>query len=91
VHLRGGGAWPDATPGRVDPVAARVWPVNRGVGALDIAERIHELRQEGRLKALIFVSVVSVKWWKSRDASSARVTTLLPDLPSACPSIRRVL
>ena len=36
-------------------------------------------------------AVVSVKWWKSRDGSSERVTTLLPDLPSACPSIRQVL
>jgi len=35
--------------------------------------------------------VVSVKWWKSADASSERVTTLLPDLPSACPSIHPVL
>jgi ABC-type transport system substrate-binding protein len=35
--------------------------------------------------------VVSVKWWKSRDASSERVITRLPDLPSACLSIRQVL
>ena len=35
--------------------------------------------------------VVSVKWWKSTDASSERVITRPPDLPSACPSIRRVL
>lgn len=35
--------------------------------------------------------VVSVKWLKSRNASSERVITRPPDRPSACPSIHRVL
>ena len=43
------------------------------------------------IRELLSYWVVSVKWWKSRDASSERVTTLLPDRLSACPSIRRVL
>ena len=40
---------------------------------------------------LFYERVVSVKRWKSEDASSRRVVTRPPHLTSACPSFRRVL
>lgn len=55
----------------------------------EVEARLRELERDTEPVARNFV--VSVKWWKSRDASSERVITLPPDLPSACPSIRRVL